>query len=62
MASRTYLPTLLAILKGLCGFITLHRDRILEVIGSSNAAALDAIVTACMVFTAVALPFLEEGV
>jgi hypothetical protein len=61
MAARTYLPTLLLILKQVCGFITKHRERILEVVGTQHAAKLDAIMIACAAFTDVALPFIEQG-
>lgn len=61
MASRTYLPTLLAILKVVCAYIVRHRDRILQVIGTQHATKLDAIMAACDAFTEVALPFIEPG-
>jgi hypothetical protein len=44
---RTYLPTLKFILKRLCKFIGIHRDKIVERVGEENASKVDAIVTAC---------------
>lgn len=62
MASRTYLPLLLHLLKKVCRYISEHRERIISVIGSQHTAKLDAIVTACELFTEVALPFIEPGI
>lgn len=53
MALRTYLPTLLLILRKTCKFIAVHRSRILDFIGSEHAAELDAVVTACEILEAV---------
>lgn len=53
MALRTYLPTLLAILRLLCKYIATHRDRILRFLGEENVAALDAVVTACEALEAI---------
>lgn len=44
---RTYLPGLKFILKRVCKYIGLHRDRIVEVVGEENASKVDAVVTAC---------------
>lgn len=62
MASRTYIPLLLDLLYRVCQYITRHRARILEVIGSQHADKLDAIMTACDAFVTVARPFLEDPV
>lgn len=62
MASRTYLPALIALLKAVCNYIVKHRDRIIETIGAEHASKVDGIVTACGLFLNVALPFIEEGV
>lgn len=61
MASRTYLPTLVNILHKMCTYIVRYRDQILGVIGEENATALDALVTACNVFMAIANPFIPTG-
>jgi len=61
MASRTYLPTLLALLKVVCVFISRHRDRILQVIGTEHADVLDAITLACAAFEAVVGEFIPPG-
>lgn len=47
MSLRTYLPTLLALLRATCNYIGRNRDRIERFIGEENIAALDAVVTAC---------------
>ena len=44
---RNYLPTLKFILKRICKYIGVHRDKIVEAIGEDNASKVDAIVTAC---------------
>lgn len=62
MGSRTYLPTLIHILEHVCHFIVLHRDRIIEVLGTENTTKIDAVVTACHVLTAVIVPILETPV
>lgn len=61
MAVRTYLPTLLRMLGVVCKFIARHRTRIVEVIGPANESKLDALVTACDVFTTAAVAFLDTG-
>lgn len=61
MPSRTYLPTLLFLLKQTCKFITRHRDRLVQVVGTQHAPKLDAIMGACDAFTEIALPLLEQG-
>lgn len=50
---RTYIPTLNRLLKKICSFITIHRTRILEVIGTENEALLNNLITACNALTAV---------
>jgi len=62
MASRTYLPTLIKILRTMCVYIARYRDQILKVIGDGNADVLDGLVTACNVFMAVADVFIPDGV
>jgi len=61
MAARTYLPSLLRLLRHVCLFISAHRARIIEVIGVEHTAKVDAITLACAAFEVVAEPFLEEG-
>lgn len=62
MASRTYLPSLLRFLRIVCNYITRHRDRIVEVIGTNNASKLDDVLAACSVLTDVILPLLGDPV
>jgi len=56
---KTYLPTVYKLLEFLCAFIARHRTRIIEVIGDENVPALDALTTACHVFTEIILPFVR---
>lgn len=44
---RNYLPTLRFLLKRICKYIGVHRDKIVETVGSENASKVDAIITAC---------------
>lgn len=62
MAARTYLPTLVNLLLLVCSFITKHRDRIIEVIGTENTEKLDAILLACAAFRDIAVPLLGTPV
>lgn len=62
MANRTYLPTLISLLKFICTYITKHRDKIVNAVGTEHASKVDAITTACELFMNVALPVLEPGV
>ena len=50
---RTYIPTLNKLLKKICAFITVHRTRILEVIGTENETLLNNLLTACNALTAI---------
>lgn len=52
MAARTYLPGLKKVLEAGCKFIQRYRTQILETLGEENAAALDAVITACNVVIA----------
>lgn len=61
MAKRTYLPTLKAVLLTVCAFIGKHRDKILDVIGEDNAAALDGVITACNVLMPILDLFIPDG-
>jgi hypothetical protein len=61
MGSRTYLPTLKLILDTMCKYIVRYRDQILKVVGEDNATALDALVTACNVWNAIADAFIPDG-
>ena len=54
MGSRTYAPTLLFLLRKVCKYLALHRQRIIDAfnLNDNGAAALDAVVIACeAVFT-----------
>jgi len=61
VARRTYLPTLYKTLLFVCSFVADHRERIVEVIGDENVAALDAVITACHVLTAIIKPFVSNN-
>lgn len=61
MASRTYLPTLKALLKGVCAFITKYRDRIVAVVGSENEDKVDAVVLACNTLMPILDTFIPDG-
>ena len=52
--TRTYVPTAVRILKGLCRYLVDHRERLEEVLGEGSAAAITALMTACEVFLALA--------
>ena len=53
MTVRTYLPTLLFILRKTCKYIATHRSTILRFIGDDHTAQLDAVVTACEILEAI---------
>jgi hypothetical protein len=53
---RTYIPTLMKVLKYMCAYISKHRDVLLRVIGDENAPKLDGLITACNLI----MPILEE--
>lgn len=55
MALKTYLPTLLVILRHLCSYIGNHREKIIQFVGEDNAAAVDAVVAACEILTDILL-------
>ena len=61
MGLLTYIPTLLVIMRHLCHYIAAHRERILQVVGSEHTATLDAVVTACQAFEAIAVAFAPHG-
>ena len=61
MGSRTYLPALKKILDTMCHYIVRYRDQILSVVGEEHAATLDALVTACNAWNAVASAFIPTG-
>lgn len=52
MPSRTYIPTLVRILRSACIYITRYRDVIVKFLPEGGDAALDGIITACDVFMA----------
>jgi len=52
--ARTYLPTLVRILHSACVYIVRYRNQLIAHLPSNGAALLDAIVTACEAFIAVA--------
>lgn len=62
MASRTYLPTLVELLLLVCNFVTKHRERIIEIVGTENTDAVDNLLTACTAVRDIAVPFLGEPV
>lgn len=52
MAGKTYLPTLLRILERVCKYIIQYRTQIISHLPEGGAAALDGVITACNVLTA----------
>lgn len=52
MASKTYIPTLVRILRRACIYISNYRNTIISFLPEGGAAALDAIVLACDAFIA----------
>lgn len=51
--ARTYIPTLVRILQGVCLYITRYRKQLDSFLGSpEKKAALDAVALACEAFTA----------
>jgi hypothetical protein len=50
--ARSYLPTLLRILEQVCKYIIRYRTQLVDHLPEGGAAALDGVVTACNVLTA----------
>lgn len=54
MGSRTYVPTIVHILKTVCRYIVNHRETLVAVMPAGTNDALNALMTACEVFLALA--------
>lgn len=52
MATRTYVPQIVNLLRLVCKYIVAHRVKLVANVGTGGGAALDDIVTACEVFIA----------
>lgn len=52
MAKKTFVPTLVFILRKVCVYIARYRTTIVENLPTGGSAALDGVVTACEVFLA----------
>lgn len=50
MASKSYLPTLVFILRRACKYISKYRDTMIDFLPTGGQAALDAVVLACEAF------------